>query len=90
MSPLRQMYKSIAAWRRRMGKARYPDARELFITAGAGGSNAARSRVWKVELQRFAGEAGLTINVSHFPPGTSKWNKVEHRRFSFITMNWRG
>ena len=81
---------SIAAWWRRMGKARYPDARELFITADAGGSNAARSRVWKVELQRFADEAGLTINVSHFPPGTSKWNKVEHRLFSFITMNWRG
>ena len=81
---------SIAAWWRRMGKARYPDARELFITADAGGSNAARSRVWKVELQRFADEAGLTINVSHFPPGTSKWNKIEHRLFSFITMNWRG
>lgn len=81
---------SIAAWWRRMGKERYPDARELFITADAGGSNAARSRVWKVELQRFADEAGLTINVSHFPPGTSKWNKVEHRLFSFITMNWRG
>ena len=81
---------SIAAWWKRMGKERYPDARELFITADAGGSNAARSRVWKVELQRFADEAGLTINVSHFPPGTSKWNKVEHRLFSFITMNWRG
>ncbi len=81
---------SIAAWWERMGKARYPDARELFITADAGGSNAYRSRVWKVELQRFADEAGLTIHVSHFPPGTSKWNKVEHRLFSFITMNWRG
>jgi len=67
---------SIAAWWERMGKARYPDARELFITADAGGSNAYRSRVWKVELQRFADEAGLTIHVSHFPPGTSKWNKV--------------
>lgn len=81
---------SIAAWWRRMGKQRYPDAHELFITADAGGSNAYRSRVWKVELQRFADDTGLTVNVSHFPPGTSKWNKVEHRLFSFISINWRG
>lgn len=81
---------SIGAWWKRMGMGRYPDARELFITADAGGSNAYRSRVWKVELQRFADENGLTVHVSHFPPGTSKWNKVEHRLFSFITMNWRG
>jgi hypothetical protein len=81
---------SIAAWWRRMGQERYPGAGELFITADSGGSNAYRSRVWKVELQRFADDTGLTIHVSHFPPGTSKWNKVEHRLFSFITMNWRG
>lgn len=81
---------SIATWWLRMGRKRYPDARELFITADAGGSNAYRSRVWKVELQRFANDSGLTVHVSHFPPGTSKWNKVEHRLFSFISMNWRG
>jgi transposase len=81
---------SIAAWWKRMGKKRYPDARELFITADAGGSNGYRSRVWKVELQDLADEFGMSIHVSHFPPGTSKWNKVEHRLFSFITMNWRG
>jgi hypothetical protein len=81
---------SIAAWWQLMGKKRYPDATELFVTADAGGSKAARSRVWKRELQLFADRSGLTIDVSHFPPGTSKWNKVEHRLFSFITMNWRG
>jgi hypothetical protein len=81
---------SIATWWRRMGRERYPGASELFITADSGGSNAYRSRVWKVELQRIADDTGLTIHVSHFPPGTSKWNKVEHRLFSFITMNWRG
>lgn len=81
---------SIEAWWKRMGGSRYPDATELFITADAGGSNSYRSRVWKRELQRFADKSGLTVHVSHFPPGTSKWNKVEHRLFSFITMNWRG
>ena len=81
---------SIAAWWKRMGSKRYPDARELFITADAGGSNGYRSRVWKVELQRLADELAISIHVSHFPPGTSKWNKIEHRLFSFITMNWRG
>ena len=81
---------SIAAWWKRMGRKRYPNARELFITADAGGSNGYRSRVWKVELQRLADELGIAIHVSHFPPGTSKWNKIEHRLFSFITMNWRG
>ncbi len=81
---------SIAAWWKRMGNKRYPDARDLFITADAGGSNGYRSRVWKVELQRLADELGISIHVSHFPPGTSKWNKIEHRLFSFITMNWRG
>jgi hypothetical protein len=81
---------SIAAWWKRMGLERYPDARDLFITADAGGSNAYRSRVWKAELQRFADTSRLTIHVSHFPPGTSKWNKIEHRLFSFISINWRG
>jgi len=81
---------SIGAWWKFVGKKRYPDADELFISADAGGSNGYRSRVWKVELQRLADKTGLAIHVSHFPPGTSKWNKVEHRLFSFITMNWRG
>ncbi|WP_370867762.1 ISAzo13 family transposase, partial [Brevundimonas sp.] len=81
---------SIEAWWRRMGSQRYPNAAELFITADAGGSNGHRPRVWKFELQRLADKLGLPIHVSHFPPGTSKWNKVEHRLFSFITMNWRG
>jgi hypothetical protein len=73
-----------------MGKKSYPTATELFITADAGGSNSARSRGWKVELQRFADRTDLTISVSHFPPGTSKWNKIEHRLFCHITENWRG
>lgn len=81
---------SIEAWWKRVGIFRYPNAHELFITADAGGSNGYRSHVWKHELQRFADRSGLSIHVSHFPPGTSKWNKVEHRLFSFITMNWRG
>ena len=81
---------SIARWWRYMGRKTYPDARELLITADAGGSNSARARLWKVELQRFADRTGLTISVSHFPPGTSKWNKIEHRLFCHITENWRG
>jgi Rhodopirellula transposase DDE domain len=81
---------SIARWWRYMGKQAYPDAETLFITADAGGSNSARSRLWKVELQRFADRTGLAISVSHFPPGTSKWNKIEHRLFCHITENWRG
>ena len=79
--------RSIADWWKRMGKRAYPETKELLITADAGGSNAARSRVWKLELQRFADRTGLTISVSHFPPGTSKWNKVEHRLFCHITEN---
>ena len=82
--------KSIETWWKRMGKKRYPDAKELFITADAGGSNGYRLRVWKRELQRFADEQRITVHVSHFSPGTSKWSKVEHRLFSFITLNWRG
>jgi hypothetical protein len=81
---------SVEAWWKQVGSPRYPGARELFITADAGGSNSYRSRVWKYELQRVADKTGLSIRVSHFPPGTSKWNKVEHRLFSFISMNWRG
>lgn len=81
---------SIETWWKRMGTKRYPNVTDLYITADAGGSNSHRSRVWKYELQRLADKTGLTIHVSHFPPGTSKWNKVEHRLFSFITMNWRG
>jgi hypothetical protein len=81
---------SIARWWRYMGKQAYPDAQTLLITADAGGSNSARSRLWKVELQRFADRTGLAISVSHFPPGTSKWNKIEHRLFCHITENWRG
>jgi len=81
---------SIRRWWSSMGKRAYPDAHTLFITADAGGSNGYRSRVWKHELQKFADDANLRIRVSHFPPGTSKWNKVEHRLFCHITQNWRG
>jgi transposase len=81
---------SIRRWWRSMGQAVYPKAKRLLITADAGGSNGPRVRLWKVELQKFADETGLRIAVCHFPPGTSKWNKIEHRLFSFISQNWRG
>jgi transposase len=81
---------SIRRWWHRMGKQTYPEAKRLLITADGGGSNGYRVRLWKTELQRFATEQGLEISVSHFPPGTSKWNKIEHRMFSHISMNWRG
>jgi hypothetical protein len=81
---------SIRQWWRQMGMRCYPTARELLITADGGGSNSTRSRLWKVELQRFADETGLRVHVCHFPPGTSKWNKIEHRLFCHITQNWRG
>ena len=81
---------SIARWWRTMGKRAYPNANELLITADGGGSNAVRSRLWKLELQRFAARTGIAVSVSHFPPGTSKWNKIEHRLFCHITENWRG
>ena len=81
---------SIRQWWKTMGAAAYPNATELFITADAGGSNGYRSRAWKLELQRFADETNLIVRVSHFPPGTSKWNKIEHRLFCHITQNWRG
>src|SRR5262249_48057874 len=73
-----------------MGRARFPEASELLITADGGGSNGTRNRLWKVALQDLADELGLTLLVCHFPPGTSKWNKIEHRLFSVITQNWRG
>ena len=73
-----------------MGKALYPDATRLLITADGGGSNGSRVRLWKIALQQLAQETGLEISVCHFPPGTSKWNKIEHRMFSFISLNWRG
>lgn len=81
---------TIEAWWKRVGSQRYPNAREVFITADAGGSNGYRLRVWKHELQQLADRVGIAIRVSHFPPGTSKWNKIEHRLFSFISINWRG
>jgi len=81
---------SIEAWWTQVGSKRYPKAREIFITADAGGSNSYRSHVWKHQLQRVADKLDMSIRVSHFPPGTSKWNKVEHRLFSFISINWRG
>ena len=81
---------SIRCWRERMGEQRYPNARELTITADCGGSNGARVRLWKLELQKLADETGLVIRVHHYPPGTSKWNKIEHRLFCHITQNWRG
>ena len=81
---------TIRRWWFAMGQSSYPAARELMIMADGGGSNGSRVRLWKLELQQLADELGLTIRVSHFPPGTSKWNKIEHRLFSFISMNWRG
>jgi hypothetical protein len=81
---------SIRRWWWRMGGKRYPRAKRLLITADCGGSNGPRVRLWKVELQKLANETGLAIVVAHHPPGTSKWNRIEHRMFSFITQNWRG
>lgn len=81
---------TIRRWWQAVGRTVYPNANALMITADGGGSNGSRVRLWKVELQRLADEIGLTIRVCHFPPGTSKWNKIEHRLFSFISMNWRG
>ena len=81
---------SIRGWWRHEGQRLYPTARTLLMTADGGGSNGWRLRLWKLELQQFADETGLTLTVCHFPPGTSKWNKVEHRLFSFISSNWRG
>ncbi|CAN5906964.1 hypothetical protein BH11VER1_BH11VER1_37970 [soil metagenome] len=81
---------SIRGWWRFEGRRLYPDATMILLTADGGGSNGSRLRLWKLELQKFADETGLCISVCHFPPGTSKWNKIEHRLFSFISSNWRG
>jgi len=81
---------TIRRWWFSMGRARYPKARQLAITADGGGSNGHRVRMWKLELSHLAKEIGLDIQAHHFPAGTSNWNKIEHRLFSFITMNWRG
>jgi hypothetical protein len=81
---------AIRTWWNQMGRTRFPNATRLLITADAGGSNGYRLRAWKVHLARLAADTGLTITVCHYPPGTSKWNRIEHRMFSFITMNWRG
>ena len=82
--------RTIGRWWRKMGRPVYPRARSVLITADAGGSNGTRVRLWKWELQQLANRTGLTITVCHFPPGTSKWNKIEHRLFSYISTNWRG
>ncbi len=81
---------SIRGWWRREGRRLYPEAKDVLITADGGGSNGSRLRLWKLELQKLADKTGLSIAVCHFPPGTSKWNKIEHRLFSFISSNWRG
>ncbi len=81
---------SIRAWWQHLGKDRYPDATTLTITADGGGSNSSRTRLWKTELQKLSNEIGIAIRVCHFPPGTSKWNKIEHRLFSYVSLNWRG
>jgi hypothetical protein len=81
---------SIRLWWLEMGRPRYPEASDLLIIADGGGSNSSRSGLWKTELQYLANETGLRIAVSHLPPGTSKWNKIEHQMFCYITQNWRG
>jgi transposase len=81
---------SVRRWWYSMGRDIYPDAKQLMVTADGGGSNGYRIKLWKLELQKLADETGLSIQVSHFPPGTSKWNKIEHRLFAFISQNWRG
>ena len=81
---------SIQNWWEQMGKEAYPLATKLYITCDSGGSNGSRTRLWKIKLQEFALKSGLDVHVSHFPPGTSKWNKIEHRMFCFISKNWRG
>jgi len=81
---------AVRRWFDQMGRERYPDARELTITADGGGSNGSRVRLWKVELQKFADATGMVVHVHHYPPGTSKWNKIEHRMFCHITQTWRG
>jgi transposase len=81
---------AIRRWWEKLGRTRYPRAKRVLVTADSGGSNSSRSRLWKVELQKWADETGLIVEVCHYPPGTSKWNKIEHRLFCHITRNWRG
>jgi Rhodopirellula transposase DDE domain len=81
---------TIRTWWKRLGRRRHPQANRLLITADSGGSNSSRNRLWKVGLQRLSNETGLEMEVCHFPPGTSKWNKIEHRLFCHVTQNWRG
>ncbi len=81
---------AVRSWYASMGRERYPEASQLMITADGGGSNGSRVRLWKLKLQELADETGLSIPVCHYPPGTSKWNKIEHRLFSHISQNWRG
>ena len=81
---------SIKEWWNKMGSAIYKGAKAIYINADGGGSNGSRVRLWKIKLQELANEINLNIHVSHFPPGTSKWNKIEHKMFSFISRNWRG
>jgi hypothetical protein len=81
---------AIRRWWRRLGRKRYPRARRLLITADSGGSNSPRTRLWRWALQRFADQTGLRIELCHYPPGTSKWNKIEHRLFCHVTRNWQG
>ena len=81
---------TLDSWWQHMGKERFANADHLLLTADSGGSNSARGRLWKLELQKFANTTGLAVTVLHFPPGTSKWNKIEHRMFNHITLNWRG
>jgi hypothetical protein len=81
---------TIKKWWKKMGLKRYPNATKLFITSDSGGSNSSRAKLWKAELQNLADAINIEIHVSHFPPGTSKWNKIEHKMFNFISINWRG
>jgi hypothetical protein len=81
---------SIKKWWEEMGRETYPEATSIYITADSGGSNGVHVKLWKVKLQELSNELGLTLRISHFPAGTSKWNKIEHRLFSFISKNWRG
>jgi Rhodopirellula transposase DDE domain len=88
--PLWGAVRPAAQWWESMGHEAYPQAMRLLITADSGGSNGARVRLWKLELQKLADDTGMEISICHLPPGTSKWNKIEHRLFSFISQNWRG
>jgi len=81
---------AIRLWWKKLGKKQYRSRKRMLVTADSGGSNSARSRLWKLELQRLADETGMIIEVCHYPPGTSKWNRIEHRLFCHITRNWQG